>query len=976
MEPVKLFIVTINKHPVWGPLLVPYFAHEVSPGLIHIDENANVHEESDFQDKIVRKIIIIARSYTERRLMKVYSKEKMIADFLRKLNEETLNQLIRPYIEKKHCEMIALIQKNSIPLYLRDVGVEWLYDHHRIDVSPTMIDVRFHCEATDRYFRYALHCFQDNRQILLQKMKPCLILSSDPAVIVLGHELLVFENIRSGRIMPFLEKSYVEVPATETRRYMKMIVLPLLSDYPVEASGFEIREQIPSKTAEVCISQSLSEIPNLVLSFRYGKNIFTPESEVKRFYSVMEEQDGRFLFTCFRRDRDWEQFCIAYLKKAGFKQISDSHFQNNRFTSVFELVDWLREQRTEMTKLFVLKNAQGEEPYYIGNIDLSQEVNDEPDWFDLHITVRMENYVFSFIRFKKNILSGERRFLLPDGRIALLPEVWFDKYSDLFRFGEDRDEGIRIRKIHVGLLQELDTGAYGVSKAEYSEKETVPVPLGIRATLRPYQQAGFSWLVHLMKNRLGGCLADDMGLGKTVQTIALLQHLYDPPAPEKHTRKKLPVIDTEGQLSLFGGTDFGEKALVDERSLPREQRSSLIVVPTSLLPNWRREICKFSFLRVYEYAGEKRTKNVVRAFSRFQIVLVTYGLLRRDIDLLDKYAFKYVILDESQYIKNPESQTYQCVVRLQSEYRLALTGTPIENSLKDLWAQLNFLNPGLLGSWSFFRNQYVLPITKDGNTRMKEKLMCLISPFILRRTKRQVAPELPPLTEEVITCEMIPAQLDIYQKEKNRIRNSFLDEWKKNKLLALNGISRLRQLANHPKLVFPEFEGTSGKMEQIVDAYETLLSEGHKVLIFSSYVTHLDLLAGEFRKRNWQYALLTGSTLDREKEIARFMQEPDVSAFLISLKAGGVGLNLTEADYVFIIDPWWNPATEMQAESRAHRIGQDKQVFVYRFISANTIEEKIRALQERKSHLAETFVSENDPLQTLTDEEWRGLLRE
>jgi SNF2 family DNA or RNA helicase len=281
-----------------------------------------------------------------------------------------------------------------------------------------------------------------------------------------------------------------------------------------------------------------------------------------------------------------------------------------------------------------------------------------------------------------------------------------------------------------------------------------------------------------------------------------------------------------------------------------------------------------------------------------------------------------------------------------------------------------------LGTWSFFRSHYVHPITKEGSQQIEKKLSRLISPFILRRTKNQEAPELPPLTEEVIDCEMSPEQLEIYQKEKNRIRNSFLEEWTKNKLLALNGISRLRQLANHPKLVYPEFEGCSGKMEQILDTYETILSEGHKVLMFSSYVKHLELVADEFKRKGWDYAMLTGATLDREKEIARFARDSTVSAFLISLKAGGVGLNLTEADYVFILDPWWNPAAEMQAESRAHRIGQNKQVFVYRFISANTIEEKIRALQERKSRLVKTFISENDPLEALTDDDWRELLRE
>lgn len=568
--------------------------------------------------------------------------------------------------------------------------------------------------------------------------------------------------------------------------------------------------------------------------------------------------------------------------------------------------------------------------------------------------------------------------MLPDGQVALLPEDWFEKYSDLFTFGDDRPEEIRVRKMHLGVVSALEQEDT-VSK-EYVQKESVVIPPKIKTVLRPYQQDGFSWLVHLAANGFGGCLADDMGLGKTLQTITLLQHIYDPeepkavvlssPAPQNIT------VDSSGQFSFFGMDMPGEipyeevKKEKEETTVP----ASLVVVPTSLLPNWKREIRKFSTLSVYTYMGDQKRKEPWKSFDRYNIVLVTYGLLRRDIELLEKYRFTYVILDESQNIKNPASMTYHSVVRLQCEHRLVLTGTPIENSLKDLWAQFNFINPGLLGSADGFRKHFIHPITKEGNDNARKRLQQIIRPFFLRRTKQQVAPELPPLTEEVVYCEMTPEQREVYQKEKNALRNTILQERHKNSFVALNGITRLRQLANHPHMVLADYEGGSGKMEQVLDAFETLVSEGHKVLIFSSFVTHLKLLADAFTEREWLYAMLTGSTLDRESEITRFSTRNDVSAFFISLKAGGVGLNLTDADYVFILDPWWNPAAELQAESRAHRIGQEKQVFVYRFITADTIEEKIRNLQESKSELAETFISENDPLKSLTDKEWEDLL--
>lgn len=307
----------------------------------------------------------------------------------------------------------------------------------------------------------------------------------------------------------------------------------------------------------------------------------------------------------------------------------------------------------------------------------------------------------------------------------------------------------------------------------------------------------------------------------------------------------------------------------------------MIVVPTSLLPNWKREIRKFSSLSVYSYTATtgQRQKDPCKSFSRYNIVLITYGLLRRDIDLLENYRFTYVILDESQNVKNPASVTYHAVVRLKSDHRLVLTGTPIENSLKDLWAQFNFINPGLLGSSDGFRKYFILPITKEGNEKVGKRLQQIIRPFFLRRTKLQVAPELPPLTEEVVYCEMTPEQREIYLKEKNVLRNTILQERNKNSFVALNGITRLRQLANHPQMVMPVYTGGSGKMEQILDAFETLVSEGHKVLIFSSFVTHLNLLARAFIERKWKYAMLTGSTVDREKEITRFSTQSDVSAF-------------------------------------------------------------------------------------------------
>ena len=350
--------------------------------------------------------------------------------------------------------------------------------------------------------------------------------------------------------------------------------------------------------------------------------------------------------------------------------------------------------------------------------------------------------------------------------------------------------------------------------------------------------------------------------------------------------------------------------------------------------------------------------------------------VRKDIMKLSTFRFHYIVLDESQMIKNPFSKLYNAIVTLQSDHKVVLTGTPIENSLTDLWSQINFVNPGLLGTLSFFKRSFVQPIEKKRDEEREEKLKELINPFILRRTKDEVAQELPPVFEQVRYVNMTESQKRLYEEEKSLVRNAILENLEKvglerSSIMVLQALTRLRQIANHPDML-KEFNGEdSGKFTEVYRDIESVISEGHKVLVFSSFVKHLDLFKTRLEQDGIGYAYLTGSRNQRQREEAvnDFQTRSSCSLFLISLKAGGVGLNLTAADYVFILDPWWNPAAEMQALSRAHRIGQENRVFVYRFISNDTIEEKIQHLQARKRQLAETFVTSNNTLKSLSEKE-------
>jgi len=340
-----------------------------------------------------------------------------------------------------------------------------------------------------------------------------------------------------------------------------------------------------------------------------------------------------------------------------------------------------------------------------------------------------------------------------------------------------------------------------------------------------------------------------------------------------------------------------------------------------------------------------------------------------------------MILDESQVIKNPHSKTYKAVISLTAKHRLVLTGTPIENSLSDLWAQMNFLNPGLLGNFEFFRNQFVTPIEKGRDQKQTHILQTLIKPFVLRRTKKEVASELPALTQQIIYCEMSESQLAFYETEKSKVRNLILDNirqqgMEKSSFMILQSLTKLRQAANHPALINAHYVEDSGKHDVIINNLQNLIAEGHKALIFSSFVKHLDLYTTYCDKQKIPYARLTGEVPQPQREaiIREFQDNKDVHLFFISIKAGGFGLNLTSADYVFILDPWWNPAVEEQALSRAHRMGQKKKVFVYRFITKDTIEEKIHLLQERKSQLADVFINSNNPLKAGDHQELMALL--
>jgi SNF2 family DNA or RNA helicase len=802
----------------------------------------------------------------------------------------------------------------------------------------------------------------------------------DPCYVLIENEIHHFDDIDYLKIKPFLKKESVQVTKSQEKVYFEKFMINLISKFDVRAQGFTIDEKtiVPKPHLKLCFD--INEKPLLELGFRYDEVLFLYQDKTRSVvHPKHTPSDFYFKKTC--RDFSFEDRLYDLLFNAGLELTNNSLLQlrHNKSGGHTKLISWFNVNNSLIDRYDIQTHIIiDHKVYFTKGIDLSVSITESNDWFDVFGTATFGSFKIPFKRLRKNIVSGIREFRLENGEIAILPEEWFEEFQELMLIGTETGGHLRLKRFHFNAISKKMDGFASESilklrQLNQAQIPILPAPTLVNATLRQYQVEGFSWMLHLQKCGFGGCLADDMGLGKTLQTLALLAHSIQP------RPKVAPVTcfedddGTGGEVIKLDLTGKPMSDVVQFPVMPEEdcRPACLIVMPVSLIHNWEREIKRFTqHLRVMIYSGPNRSKSLDR-FGHYDIVLTSYGIVRNDIEQLKDYNFNYVILDESQYIKNPSSKIYHAVNRLKAAHRLVLTGTPIENSLTDLWTQLNFLNRGLLGNLSFFREQFINSIEKNKDEDKQAKLKVLIHPFLLRRTKEEVAKDLPSLTEQTVFCEMSEDQKSFYESEKAKIRN-YIYEIAENQLLEkssvmiLQGLTRLRQICNHPVLVDSEYSKESGKFETVISHIESLIAENHKVLIFSTFVKHLECYEAYFEQHRICHVKLTGSSQNRDQIVTKFQEDESVKVFLISLKAGGVGLNLTAADYVILLDPWWNPAAEAQAINRAHRIGQDKKVFVYRFIAKDSIEEKIILLQEQKSAIADLFVNTNNPFKAMS----------
>jgi non-specific serine/threonine protein kinase len=828
---------------------------------------------------------------------------------------------------------LSILAKLDIPIFLGNLGYNAKVER-RLHILSNAIQLQIDMQQDEN--RLSLQAGFEQNGAFTHIRKKIEVLASSPTWVLMDD---VIAHVENSRALEILSAFPIEIPNQQVDLFREQYFPLIAQALPIKSDLVKWRDLDADLIPRLYLQDNNKEkVLRASLHFGYGE-FDLPLGKDQR-YSIASVPDTWELVRIHRQPDREEYFYqlltnpIYRLKRAGSLHphgTLELRARAHPYDFLMHSIPALIQAGFEI---------YGEDNLKVGRINrntptLRVSISSGIDWFDLKTVVQFGDQQASFHDIRKALKHGENYIKLADGSIGQIPAEWLEKYKHLWGLAEETEDGFRLSDLHLSLLDTLleedasiQTPPDLIRRRErfrhFERIASRPLPKGFTGELRPYQKHGYDWLHFLREYKFGGILADDMGLGKTVQVLAYLLSL------QEQAR--------------------GRKA------------AALLVVPKSLITNWQRESEKFTpSLRFLEYMGNFRNKDV-SVFDAYDVVITTYGTMLRDIEILHKYKFHHVILDESQAIKNPLAKSAKAARLLNAEHRLVMTGTPVENNTFELWSQFAFLNPGLLGNMEYFRREFANPIESAGDEKSIELLRKLVFPFILRRTKEQVALELPPRTERIVYTDMDSAQKKLYAQTRERYRAELLgliesEGLNTARFKVLEGLLRLRQIAIHPALVDKKYKGDAPKFEVLLETLETLQAENHKALVFSQFVEMLKLVKQELDARKIKYVYLDGQTPNRQARVDLFQNDPSLPFFLISLKAGGVGLNLTAADYVIHLDPWWNPAVEMQASDRAHRIGQTKPVFVYKIIARNTVEEKILQLQEKKRTLVKNIIA-------------------
>jgi superfamily II DNA or RNA helicase len=729
--------------------------------------------------------------------------------------------------------------------------------------------------------------------------------------------------------------------------------LPRLRDaFDISAGeGVRLPEVIPATPAfDLRLAGTLNSVTGELLC-RYGDRApFKAATSEQDQFVFRDPQNGERILL---RNISGERAAVARLEQVGFARTDAAGFVLHGQPEVvrFFAIDYPKLQRDWNVALTAqVQKWMSEIERVTPRLEI---VGSGQDWFEVRYSlITPGGQEFSNAEIQQLLRSGRNQTRLRNGRLAVIDPAGLEDFEQVIRDCDpaQTQPGLyRINRAHAPYVEETarELGSNITDRREALKKfitsATAPEvdakdKLGSLAeTLREYQVAGFAWLTRLATNNLGGILADEMGLGKTVQTLAFLR------ANQGHG-------------------------------------PALIVCPTSLVTNWQSETQKFTpELKTLVLEGANRA-GLFSSIKGADIVITSYALLRRDIDDLRKFQFSTAVLDEAQHIKNPETQNAQSAFALRAKHRFVLTGTPMENSVRDLWSIMNFSLPGYLGPHKDFRERYELPLARGAAPDVQRRLSRRLQPFLLRRRKRDVAKDLPEKIEQVVPCNLTSSQRSAYDALLREIQSGLGSARKganagAQRMKMLTGLLRLRQVCCDLRLVGLEKEDPSAKLELLDELLGEAIDGEHRVLVFSQFVSMLHLVRDRLEERKLSYCYLDGSTRRRQEEVNRFQADDSIPVFLISLKAGGVGLNLSAADTVIHFDPWWNPAVEVQATDRAHRIGQTRVVTAYKLITRDTVEEKILKLQEKKRDAIDAAIDSEEPLMNgLTTEELEELL--
>jgi SNF2 family DNA or RNA helicase len=847
------------------------------------------------------------------------------------LPEETkalMAEYLQPKLKKLAEEQIA----NHFIFYLPEKKLFKTENLIELTFSDQPIAPVFTINAVKNYFEIACMLKVDGKQISFTANK-----CASSLVFLYDNTFYQWQNSEDVlQAEKFVKDGNIKLSKDNWAEKMQQVILPLTKNYVVEFDKSLVKE-IKSGEPEVKL-QLLEKGDYLVFEPIYTYKGFETKGTDRDTITI---PDGDKILIVHRNKIAEETFLqklenlhsmfIRSNNSKGLVLKGEEVLRNNWF---FLFVDAMKEMKVPVYGFEALKNFR----FNTARPNTHIHVKSGLDWFDAKVEIEFGEQRVGIDDIKKALVNKQSFVQLADGTLGILPDEWLKRYSLLFKVGDGKNNQLRLSKYHMSVIDELYENRDETELSfeldekyerlkEFKNIPEIPAPAQLQSILRPYQTSGYQWLNYLNEVGWGGILADDMGLGKTIQALSMLHHYKE----------------STGELK------------------------AIVVCPTTLIYNWKNEVEKFTpTLTWHIHHGSTRGRSA-EELQKSNIIITTYGTLRSDIQILLKINFDYVVLDESQAIKNPSSKVTKAACLLNARNRLCMSGTPLQNNTFDIFAQMNFLNPGLLGSMEFFRNEFATPIDKFGEQDQKEHLRKLLYPFILRRTKEQVAKDLPEKTETILFCEMENEQRKIYEAYRNSYRDKILGTIDqqgidKSQLTILQGLMKLRQICDSPAILNEEekYPNESIKLDELTREITENIGD-HKALIFSQFLGMLALIKQKLIEANIPFEYFDGSTSapDREKAIQNFQNNDECRVFLISLKAGGVGLNLTAADYVYIVDPWWNPAVEQQAIDRTHRIGQTKNIFAYRMICIDTIEDKILQLQERKRKLASELIADD-----------------